>query len=134
MEVRMEHTEGLGRLAEVWADGHLLAVCDGVSERGRRCPPGVLERVEFTYTTDEAFTWAQAGRGNPGKRRTLEPVCRWSYVGYGRVVSIMPVVIDFGLLVMEDAHWTTDERLVGAFVRVPIDRLDLRPARAAEDA
>jgi len=29
---------------------------------------------------------------------------------------------------MEDANWTTDERLVGQWVQVPIDRLDLSPA------
>jgi len=26
---------------------------------------------------------------------------------------------------MEDANWTNDEKLVGKFVRVPIDRLSL---------
>jgi hypothetical protein len=40
----------------------------------------------------------------------------------------MPVVIDFGLLQMADANWTTDERLVGRFVRVAIDRLEISPA------
>ena len=40
----------------------------------------------------------------------------------------MPVVIHFGLLRMEDPNWSTDEHLVGKFVRVPIDRLEIIPA------
>jgi len=128
MEVRMEHTEGLGKQAEVWVDGHLLCVCDGVSSPDTRAAPGVLEDVKFEYMGAEGFSWAEAIRGNPARRRTLEPLGRWSYVGYGRVMSIMPVVIDFGLVVMEDANWTTDEKLVDRFVRVAIDRLEISRA------
>jgi hypothetical protein len=52
-------------------------------------------------------------------------VRKWAYVGLGRVVAIMPVLIDFGVLTMEDANWTNDESLVGRYVRVPIDRLEI---------
>jgi hypothetical protein len=41
------------------------------------------------------------------------------------VNSIVPVVIDFGLLQMEDANWTMDESLVGQFVRIVMDRLEI---------
>lgn len=129
MEVRMEHTEGLGKLAEVWADGRLLQVCDGVSAPGRRVPAGVMKNVEFRYVTMAGFSWPQAVRGNPDRKKDIAPVRRWSYVGYGQVLSVMPVVIDFGLLRMEDANWTTDEGLVGQYVRVPIDRLEIVPSR-----
>ena len=128
----MEHTEGRGKVADVWVDGHLLAVCDGVSDGRRRCEPGLLEEVRFSYMADEPVAWERATRANPGKKRVLSPVRRWSYMGYGRVVSVAPVVIDFGLLRMEDANWTTDESLIGRFVRVPVDRLEIAPA-AVED-
>jgi len=124
----METTEGLGREAEVWVDGHLLVVCDNVSAPGHRSPPGLLENVKFTYMTAEGFTWEQALRENPSKKQTLEHVRSWRYVGYGRVVQVMPVIVDFGLLTMEDANWSTDEQLVGKFVRIPIDRLEIAPA------
>ena len=124
----MEQTHGLGRQAEVWVDGHLLTVCDGVSRAGRRCPPGVLEAVKFTYVSDEGASWADALGGNPGCKKRLDPVRGWSYTGYGQIVSVMPVVIDFGLLQMEDANWATDEGFVGRFVKIPIDRLDIGPA------
>jgi len=125
MDVRMEHTEGLGRAAEVWVAGNLLCVCDGVSEADKPYPPGEMPAVKFSYMTEAGFTWAQAVRGNPSERRVLEAVRHWSYVGFGQVVQIMPVVLDFGLLKMEDANWTSDETLVGKFVRIPIDRLEL---------
>jgi len=128
MDVRMEHTEGLGRAAEVWLGGNLLCVCDGVSGPGAPRPPGEMPPVKFSYMSEAGFTWAQALRGNPSERRALEPVHRWSYVGFGQVVQIMPVVVDFGLLRMEDANWTSDEALVGKFVRIPIDRLEICPA------
>ncbi len=47
-------------------------------------------------------------------------------------VSIMPVVVDFGLLQMEDANWTTDETLVGKCVCIQIDRLEIVPAIAPD--
>ena len=131
MEVRLESTDGPARAAEVWVDGTLLVVMDEYSRPGEQPPPGLLTDVKFTYMTQEGFSWDQAIGGNRAKRRLIEQVRGWRYVGYGRVVQIMPVVIDFGLLTMEDANWTTDEALVGRFVRVPIDRLSI--ARRVED-
>jgi hypothetical protein len=128
MEVRLESTGGLARQAEVWVNGHLLVVMDEYSQPGSEATPGILADVKFVYLTDAAFTWAEAVAGNRAKRKQIDPVRGWRYVGYGQVVQIMPVVIDFGLLVMEDANWTNDERLVGKFVRVPIDRLSIRRA------
>ena len=127
-EVRMETTAGLGRAAEVWVDGHLLTVCDGLSKPAERCLPGILQNVQFSYMTAEGFSWDAAGQENQSHRRLLEPLQGWSYTGYGRVVSIMPVTIDFGLLQMEDANWSSDDKLVGRFVKVTIDRLEIRRA------
>jgi hypothetical protein len=131
MEVRMETTRGLGKEAQVWVDGVLLTVCDNVSPRGGRCPAGVVEDARFNYVTNEAFAWADAIAGNKGCRKRLDPVRGWSYAGLGQVVSVMPVVIDFGLLEMEDANWTTDGGLIGKYVSVAIDRLEI--ARAGEE-
>jgi hypothetical protein len=128
MDVRMEHTEGLGGKAQVWVDGALLDVCDGISPADQRTPPGALEDVAFRYTTDETISWDDAVANNPSHKVTLEPVKGWAYAGFGRVEQVMPVVIHFGLLKMEDPNWSTDETLVGQFVRVPIDRLEIVPA------
>jgi hypothetical protein len=128
MEVRLESTEGPARQAEVWVAGTLLVVMDEYSRPGQKVPPGPLRDAKFVYMTEEGFTWEQAVGGNRAKRTLIDPVRSWRYVGYGQVVQVMPVVIDFGLLTMEDANWTTDESLVGKFVRVAIDRLSIARA------
>ncbi len=128
----MEHTNGLGRKAEVWLGGRLLCVCDGVSKLEQRCDLGPVDGAKFSYMTAEGVSWAQATRGNPAHRLQMDPVSGWQYMGFGRVMSIAPVVVDFGLLIMEDANWTTDESLIGRYVRIPIDRLELNPAPAQD--
>ena len=127
MKVRMECTEGRGGVAEVWVDEALLVVCDGVSRANRRCGRGLREDVKFRYTTDESVSWDRAICDNPGRKVVLEPLEGWAYAGYGRVEQVMPVVIHFGLLKMEDPNWSTDENLIGQFVRVPIDKLEIVP-------
>lgn len=126
-EVRMEYTAGLGKTAEVWVDGALLTVCDGISEPEKRTPPGELERVMFRYTTDESVSWDQAIADNPGRHISLNQIAGWRYEGFGLVESVMPVVINFGGIRMEDPNWSTDENLVGKYVCVPIDRLEIVP-------
>jgi len=127
-EIRMEHSEGLGLAAAVWLGGDLLTVCDSVSTPEAPCPPGPLENVKFSYVvTVEDFSWDLAARANASRKQRIEHVDRFSYTGYGQVVQVMPVVIDFGTIRMEDPNWTTDESLVGKFVRVDIDRLEIVP-------
>lgn len=128
MKLRLEHTEGVGRMAEVWLDGHLLKVCDGISPRHERATPGPVSDAKFTYVAIDGFSWAQAISGNPSRKKSLNHVRQWSYTGYGQVISVMPVVIDFGVMRMTDANWTSDESLVGRFVKIPIDRLEIAPA------
>lgn len=125
MEVRLESTAGLARQAEVWVDGTLLTVMDEYSQAGGKTPPGLLSDAKFVYMTEEAFAWDAAALGNRSARKLIDPIRTWRYVGYGQIVQVMPVLIDFGLLTMEDPNWSTDERLVGRFVRVAIDRLSL---------
>jgi len=128
MEVRMESTRGLGREAEVWVGGHLLTVCDGVSDPAHKCLPGLLENVAFSYVAVEPVRWDEAAKANRGEKKSLNHLRGWSYQGYGQVISVMPVVIDFGFLKMTDPGWTTDEDLVGCYVKLMIDRLELSPA------
>ncbi len=124
-EVRLEYTQGLGKQAEVWVDGALLTVCDGISTADQRCEPGLVEDVKFRYNTDECVSWEQAIADNPSRRVALEQLKKWSYAGFGRVEQVLPVVIHFGTLRMEDPNWSTDENLIGKFVRVGIDRLEI---------
>jgi len=124
----MEHSEGRGGMAEVWVDGTLMTVCDSVSTSDNRCRPGLMQGVSFRFTRDEAIDWNDAVYANGHKKILMEPISGWSYAGYGRVESVMPVKINFGLMTMEDPEWSTDEGLVGHFVAVPISCLELIPA------
>ena len=126
-EVRMEHTDGYGRPAEVWVDGTLYTVCDNVSSPEQRVRPGLLEGVAFRYHNDEGYTWEEAIAGNHSRKITIEHVRGWGYIGFGRVEQVMPVIINFGHLRMEDPNWCTDDRMIGEFVRVPINRLEIAP-------
>jgi hypothetical protein len=125
MEVRMEHTDGFARRAEILLGDESLIVCDGVSSPEARCVPGLIENVKFSYPSLEGFQWSSAIRDNPSNKVRLEHVRGWSYIGFGRVVSIMPVTIDFGMLELEDPNWSDDKNLAGKYVKVSIDRLDL---------
>jgi hypothetical protein len=131
-QFRMEHTPGLGRQAEVWVDGALLAVCDGISPPGGRTPPGAMEDVALTFVCMGGVDWAEAVRTNPMKRQDLDPQKGYSYVGYGRVLDTMPVTIDFGMVTMTDGSWAHDDRLVGRYVRLEIDRLELVPVSSQD--
>lgn len=132
MDVRLENTRGLGKLAEAWLGEQLLAVCDSVSPAGGRQPPGVLEGAQFRYVADAPIDWPEALAGNRARKKQLNHVRGWSYIGYGQVVSIMPTIIDYGLLVMTDPNWTTDESIVNKYVRVQIDRLELIPSSRSD--
>ncbi|MCP4375130.1 MAG: hypothetical protein GY794_02965 [bacterium] len=121
----MEHTDGFARKAEVLLGDESLIVCDGISSPEVRCVPGLIENVRFSYPSLEGFQWFEAVRDNPSNKIRLEHVRGWSYVGFGRVVSIMPVTIDFGMLTLEDPNWSDDKDLAGKYVKVSIDRLDL---------
>lgn len=124
----MEHTRGRGGQAEVWLGEELLTVCDGVSASGSITPPGLVEGVRFRYMTESPVALTTTLDQNPRMRKGLDPVGGWAYVGYGQVVSLMPVVIDFGALKMEDPTWATDESLIGQYVKVAIDRLEIERA------
>ena len=132
MEVRLESTQGLGKLAEVWVDEQLLGVCDNISLGDSRQRPGVLEGVQFRYVSDEPIQWADALAGNRARKKMLQHVRGWTYLGYGQVASIMPTIIDFGTLIMTDPNWTTDDSLVNKYVLVQIDRLELIPSSKSD--
>jgi hypothetical protein len=125
MEVNLIKTEGYALEAQVEYAGTVLHVMDEFSPPGERSAPGSIRQAEFSYETFEALTWEETFSGNPRCRKELEHIAGWSYLGYGQIVSVDPVRIDFGILEMEDPLSTHDERCIGEFVCVKIDRLQL---------
>ena len=49
----------------------------------------------------------------------------WSYQAYGQILSINPVVVDFGDLRMELGNWANDNKVIGEYIYWKIDRLDV---------
>ncbi|MBK1790622.1 hypothetical protein [Persicirhabdus sediminis] len=73
--------------------------------------------------TDQS--WEDMFSGNPDKKKELVKTGDWSYDGYGQITSVSPVVADFGDFTFEIGDITSDERCVGEFIHIVIDRLDL---------
>ncbi len=90
-------------------------------------PPSVVDLgspvFDILCVADQ--NWNEMFQGNPDEKQELVATGDWSYDGYGKIVSISPVVIDFGDFSFEIGDFTSDVRCVGEFVYIVIDRLDL---------
>ena len=64
-------------------------------------------------------------QGNPDRKKELVQTGDWSYDGLGEIVSVSPVVVDFGDFSFEIGDFSNDEQCVGEFIHIIIDRLDL---------
>lgn len=75
---------------------------------------------------DYDLDWEIIFKENPQKlKKLVKSSDRWSYYGYGEILSIDPVKIDFGSIILETGSWTNDNSLVGEYVYWKIDRLDI---------
>jgi hypothetical protein len=82
--------------------------------------------VEISCLELGDLCWEDIFNGNKDKQKKLVKSNRdWSYEGYGQIISINPIVVDFGDLELELGEWTHDERVVGEYIYWKIDRLDL---------
>ena len=80
---------------------------------------------EFSVLLLTEQSWESMFNGNPERRKELIPTGHWSYNGYGEIISVRPVVVDFGDFEFEIGDFTSDQRCVGEFIHVIIDRLDM---------
>ena len=71
------------------------------------------------------FDWDTAFTLNANKEQELVKTDKWSYCGYGKILGIDPVMIDFGSLIFDSGSWTNDRRVIGEYVCMRIDRLDI---------
>ena len=86
-------------------------------------PPENVDRTapEFGILGVKIESWDSMFRGNPERRKELIPKGNWSYDAYGEVISVRPVVVDFGDLQFEIGDFTSDRRCIGEFIQVTID-------------
>ncbi len=82
--------------------------------------------VEFDHISDET-TWEERFNNNFEKKKCLIKTGNWSYDGYGQIISINPVVANFGQIELELGDWTNDKRVIGEYIFWKILRLDICP-------
>ncbi|MBP9103802.1 MAG: hypothetical protein KBF82_08075 [Chitinophagaceae bacterium] len=75
---------------------------------------------------DYPLEWDVIFSENKDQRKIIEPDSGdCSYMAYGQILTIKPLTVDFGDLVMELFELTNDERVIGEFIYWKIERLDV---------
>jgi hypothetical protein len=123
MQVEVIQTDGYGLEAQVRVGTLILTVMDDFSA----LPQEVIDYGEpvFSNLTVEGYSWEVMFSGNPGREKKLVNLQGWAYEGFGQIVSIKPVVVDFGPFCLELGDFTNDERCVGEWIVERIGRIDL---------
>jgi SAM-dependent methyltransferase len=125
MNAVLVRTEGFALAADVEIDDHRLVVMDQFSPPGERAAAGPLQKARLSADEFDPLSWEEMSAGNPERRKRLVHLTGWSYLGYGQVVQVNPMVVDFGIARLEIGPHTRDERWIGEFVKIKIDRLSL---------
>ena len=115
-------TDGEYLEAVIEVDGQRLHVMDEFG--GPQMAAGTQFQAGLRPMPGEADDCDAIFGANPGREKRLQRLDGWRYLALGVVVSVDPVVCDCGLLRVEDAFRTRDERCVGAYVGVTLARLD----------
>jgi hypothetical protein len=124
-DVYLISTMGYALEAEISFRGIRLCVMDDFSDIDDPAHPGPLDDVSLTADEINALEWEEAFQGNPNREKKLVQVMGFHYRGLGQIVSINPTVVDLGVAFFELGPRTNDERCIGEFVAVNIDRLGL---------
>ena len=87
----------------------------------------INQTYKVTFSSlDYPLDWKVIFSENREYKKTLEATNQdWSYLAYGQILSINPVITDFGDLILEVGNWTNDERVIGEFIYWKIERLDV---------
>ncbi len=81
--------------------------------------------VSFS-SLDWPIEWETVFSENKTKKKTIEHEgIECSYSAYGQILSINPVKVDFGDIILELGEWTHDNNVIGEFIFWKIDRLDV---------
>ena len=121
----MLRTEGPWLEADLQIGDMVLTVMDEFALSAYTSPSvGDEFEVELSAEVDHEVSLESLFAGNPEQLRKIERTKGWSYQAYGKVISINPVVVDCGILLVPDVFHTNDPRVIGEFVGFPISRLN----------
>ncbi len=116
-------SEGYGLQAQFKLNGKEYGAMDDFS--GFDTTHVDKQSPEFDILCLTEQSWDEIFRGNSDKKKELVKTGDWTYDGYGQIISVVPLVADFGDFTFEIGDFTTDQRCVGEFIHIVIDRLDL---------
>ncbi|MFQ5415620.1 MAG: hypothetical protein ACE5FL_01100 [Myxococcota bacterium] len=129
MNVVLIETEGRGHNAVIEVDGQRLTVRDALSPADRAASPGPVVGARFDAVLADPRSPGRAPQDNPECHVGLEHQRGWRYLGHGRLLSVDPVRIDLGLLVLEPQAFPPGNRETGEYLTVSIDRISLTAVR-----
>lgn len=125
MRVKLIKTDGPWLMATIQHGERQLCVMDEFSFSDISAPnPGEEFDVELSANPDEDESWEELFRGNPEKRKDLDAIEGWSYRAFGEIVSIHPVVVDCGIIAIDNVIDTNDPRVIGEYIAFMVTRLD----------
>ncbi len=87
------------------------------------CAEGIEIDADISHIGDTS--WEEKFEKNKDRKKCLIKTGNWSYEGYGQIVSINPVIADFGDMKLELGEFTHDNRVIGEFIYEKIARLDV---------
>jgi len=70
-------------------------------------------------------TWEERFQKNNEKKKCLMKTGEGSYDGYGQIISINPVIADFGDIKLDIGNFTHDSRVIHEFIYEKVSRLDI---------
>ena len=85
---------------------------------------GEVAEVDFDHLEGN-MSWEERFSRNSKKEKSLTHTGNWSYDGLGIIVSINPVIADFGDIKLDLGYFTHDPRVIGEYIYERIERLDI---------
>lgn len=81
---------------------------------------------------DHPLEWDIIFSGNKNHQKLIEPDSGYcSFIAYGQILSINPIVADFGDFILDLGEWTNDFRVVGEFIYWKINRLNVLEVKSS---
>ena len=87
---------------------------------------GEVVDIDFSYIEGDV-PWEDRFSKNKDKRKCLIHKWNWAYDGFGQIVSINPVIADFGEIRLDIGNITNDSRVIGEYIYERIEQLNIFP-------
>lgn len=80
--------------------------------------------VDFSYI-EGSVSWEERFSKNKDKKKCLIHKGNWAYNGFGQIISINPVIADFGDIKLDLGEFTHDYRVIGKYIYERIEQLNI---------